>query len=180
MNLNLDKINFSALAMMLLVGLFLALSSCEQEQDPQGFVSDVPECQDLATVEAWVFLTYVAEVHPDRPGLPSGYTAAIKVPLQITQVVPIKFKESDESILSKLRSPWPDDYLIGQIKSYKITRKFCKETPEQPQDKPNPKNPSKQLSDYMQNRKIVLPDAMENKEQWMAEFLEMQQPTKQR
>jgi hypothetical protein len=32
MNLNLDKINFSALAMMLLVGLFLALSSCEQEQ----------------------------------------------------------------------------------------------------------------------------------------------------
>ena len=133
-----DKINFSALLLMLLFGLLL--SSCEQEQAPQGF-ADVPRCQDIATVQAWVFLTYVAEVHPDRPGLPSGYTAAIKIPFQITQVVPIKFKESDESILSKLRSPWPDDYLIGQIKSYEITRKFCKETPEQPQDKPGPKKP---------------------------------------
>jgi hypothetical protein len=35
--MNLDKINFSALAMMLLVGLFLALSSCEQTE-PQGFL----------------------------------------------------------------------------------------------------------------------------------------------
>jgi hypothetical protein len=50
MNLNLDKINFSALAMMLLVGLFLALSSCEQEQAPQGLANIPEDCQDLAFV----------------------------------------------------------------------------------------------------------------------------------
>jgi len=80
-------------------------------------------------------------VHPDRPGLPGGYTAVIKIPFEVKQIVPFTFKETDESILSKLRSPWPDDYLIGQVKSYQITRKFCKETPEQPQDKPAPKKP---------------------------------------
>jgi hypothetical protein len=137
--MNLDKINFSALAMMLLVGLFLALSSCEQTE-PQGF-ADIPECQDLAIVKAWVFLTYVAEVHPDRPGLPSGYTAAIKIPFQLEQVVSFTFKETDETILGRLRSPFPDDFLIGQIKSYEIQRKYCKETPEEPQDKPLPKKP---------------------------------------
>ena len=140
MNLNLEKISFSALAMMLLVGLFLALSSCDQEQAPRGLANIPEDCQDLATVRAWVLLTYVAEVHPDRAGLPDGYTAVIKIPFLIEQVVPITFKEIDESILSKLRSPWPDDYLIGQVKSYEITRKFCKETPEQPQDTPQKKH----------------------------------------
>ena len=135
-----DKINFSALAMMLLIGLFLALSSCEQEQAPQGLANIPEDCQDLALVDAWVFLTYVAEVHP-KPGLPSGYTAVIKIPFKIEQAVPFAFKETDAEILGRLRSPWPDDYLIGQVKSYEITRKFCKETPEQPQDKPNPKKP---------------------------------------
>jgi hypothetical protein len=82
MNLNLDKINFSALAMMLLVGLFFALSSCEQEQAPQGLANIPEDCQDVAFVQAWVFLTYVAEVHPDRPGLPGGYTAVIQIPFR--------------------------------------------------------------------------------------------------
>jgi len=140
MNLNLDKINFSALAMMLLVGLFLALSSCEQAE-PQGFANMPEECEDLAVVQAWVFLTYVAEVHPDRPGLPSGYTAVIKIPFEVKQIVPFTFKETDEQILGRLKSPWPGDFLIGQVKSYEITRKYCKGTPEQPQDKPFPKKP---------------------------------------
>jgi hypothetical protein len=61
--------------------------------------------------------------------------------------------------------------LIGQIKSYEITRKYCKETPEQPQDTPK-KKPSKQLSEYMKGRKIVLPDEMDDKEYWMAQFSE--------
>jgi hypothetical protein len=139
MNFNLDKINFSALLLMLLFGLLL--SSCEQEQAPQGLANIPEDCQDLAFVDAWVFLTYVAEVHPDRPGLPGGYTAAIKIPFRIEQAVPFAFKETDAEILGRLRSPWPDDYLIGQIKSYEITRKYCKDTPEQPQDKPLPKKP---------------------------------------
>lgn len=80
-----NKINFSALAMMLLFTLFFALSSCD-EATPQGF-ADVPECEDLATVKAWVFLTYVAEVHPDKPGLPSGYIAAIKIPFEVDYTV---------------------------------------------------------------------------------------------
>ena len=139
MNLNLDKINFSALAMMLLVGLFLALSSCEQAE-PQGFANIPEDCQDLAIVKAWVFLTYVADVHP-KPGLPDGYTAVIKIPFEIEQAVPFSFKETDETILGRLRSPWPDDFLIGQVKSYEIQRKYCKATPEEPQDKPIPKKP---------------------------------------
>ena len=138
MNFNLDKINFSALLLMLLFGLLL--SSCEQEQAPQGLANIPEDCQDLAFVDAWVFLTYVAEVHPN-PGLPGRYTAVIKIPFRIEQAVPFAFKETDEQILGRLRSPWPEDYLIGQVKSYEITRKFCKETPEQPQDKPNPKKP---------------------------------------
>jgi hypothetical protein len=169
MNLNLDKINFSALAMMLLVGLFLALSSCEQTE-PQGF-ADIPRCQDLATVQAWVFLTYVAEVHPDRPGLPSGYTAAIKIPFQITQVVPIKFKESDESILETSQP------LAGRLldRASQVLRRLrvssARPHRNEPQDTPK-KKPSKQLSEYMKGRKIVLPDEMDDKEYWMAQFSE--------
>jgi len=169
MNFNLDKINFSALLLMLLFGLML--SSCEQEQAPQGLANIPEDCQDLAFVQAWVFLTYVAEVHP-KPGLPSGYTAVIKIPFRIEQAVPFAFKETDAEILGRLRSPWPDDYLIGQIKSYEITRKYCKDKPEQPQDTPGPKKPSKQLSEYMKGREIVLPDEMDDKEYWMAQFSE--------
>lgn len=132
-----DKINFSALLLMLLFGLLL--SSCEQQQAPQGLANIPEDCQDLALVDAWVFLTYVAEVHPDRPGLPGGYTAVIKIPFRIEQAVPFAFKETDAEILGRLRSPWPDDYLIGQIKSYEIQRKYCKEVPEEPQDTPKKK-----------------------------------------
>jgi hypothetical protein len=139
MNFNLDKINFSALLLMLLFGLLL--SSCEQQQAPQGLANIPEDCQDLAFVDAWVFLTYVAEVHPDRPGLPGGYTAVIKIPFRIEQAVPFAFKETDAEILGRLRSPWPDEYLIGQIKSYEIQRKYCKEVPEEPEDKPIPKKP---------------------------------------
>jgi hypothetical protein len=139
MNLNLDKINISALFVMMLFALLFSLSSCEQPE-PQGFLDVPEECEDLATVQAWVFLTYVAEVHP-KPGLPSGYTAVIKIPFEVKQIVPFTFKETDDQILGRLKSPWPGDFLIGQVKSYEITRKYCKGTPEQPQDKPFPKKP---------------------------------------
>ena len=92
---------------------------------PREFAAS-PGCYDTATFEGWVLLSYVAEVHA-KPGLPTGYTAVIKTPHLLKQTVPTYFKEPDSLILGKLKSPWPDQFSVGQIlPDYKITRKFCK------------------------------------------------------
>lgn len=113
-----------------------------QQAEPQGILKDVPQCQDTATFEGWVLLSYVAEVHAPQ-GLPGGYTAVIKTPHFIKQTLPISFKESDAEILGRLKSPWPDQFLIGQVlPDYSLTKKYCKE-----RTKPVPKVPDSEAGE---------------------------------
>ena len=111
---------------LLMAAAYLIYDEVTTEATPQAFAAVEP-CVDTATFTGWVLLSYVAEVHPIRAGLPDGYTAVIKTPHFITQAVPTYFKDPDSLILGKLKSPWPDLFFIGRVlPDYEIDRKFCK------------------------------------------------------
>lgn len=116
------------------------------KQDAQQQLADLPECQDAATITADVLLVYVAETHPENPAIPGKYETAVKQLWTMTQVVPLEFKEPDSSLISKLKSPYPSEFLIGKVLSYTIERNFCKAptdpVPKEPNPptKPRPKN----------------------------------------
>lgn len=111
-----------------------------------GAPEDVPQCEDNATITADVLLVYVAETHPENPAIPGKYETAVKQLWTVTQVVPLEFKEPDSSLISKLKSPYPSEFLIGKVLSYTIERNFCKAptdpVPKEPNPptKPRPKN----------------------------------------
>lgn len=115
------------------------------ESQPKELAGNIPECQDKAIITADVLLVYVAETHPDNPALPGKYETAVKQLWQTVQTVDMEFKEPDSSLLSKLKSPYPSEFLIGKVLSYNIERKFCKAPtvpiPKKPDVPSKPKKP---------------------------------------
>ena len=101
------------------------------------------KCDLKVIVKADVLLSHTIEVHPDSEGLPGGFTAVDKDFAQLDQLVLASTEDTDEDILSRLKSPAPKHFVIGEVLDYSlrvVEKSNCIKLPPQ---KPLPDAPTK-------------------------------------
>lgn len=105
--------------------------------------NDNATCDLKVIVKADVLLAHPIEIHPDNNAMPGGYTAVDKDYFRLDQLIAATTEDSDKDILSRLKSPAPEHFVIGEILSYSlrvVEKSNCVRNPPQ---KPLPDAPQK-------------------------------------